>query len=314
MQIVDGYKALAATDAQPSAVGIGVFDGLHLGHQALIKHVVALARQHELRAVAYTFAPHPARLFAPERAPQLIEPVHCRLERLAALGIDCTVVEPFDKAFASHSAQDFVTDILHKALAAKHVVVGAGFAFGRKQQGNVALLRALGPEAGFAVHPVDHVEALGIEVSSTRIRQCIRVGDATQAALLLGRSLMLVGHIVQGAHRGTQIGVPTANLAADNELALMPGVYAAWAEGVFGRQACVVNIGTNPTFESGTAIKIEAHLFDYTGPSFYDTHMRLHVLVRIRAERRFDSVAELKAQIQKDIDSAKHITQEASSL
>lgn len=305
MQIVDGYTALAPTDARPSAVGIGVFDGLHLGHQALLKQVVSLARAEGLRAVAYTFAPHPARLFAPERAPQLIEPIYVRLERLAALGFDCAVVQAFDKAFASHTAQGFVTDILERALCARHVVVGAGFAFGHKQQGNVAVLRALGPAAGFLTHPVAHVKAGGVEVSSTKVRGFIRAGNAAQAAVFLGRPFMLLGGVVQGAHRGTQIGIPTANLAADNELRPQAGVYAGAAEGTFGREPCVVNIGTNPTFESGDAVKIEAHLFDYKGPAFYDTSMRLHLHAYIRGERRFDGVAALKAQIQQDIHIAK---------
>lgn len=307
MQTVDGYAALDWTCAHPSAVGIGVFDGLHLGHQALIRRVVDLARAHGLRPVAYTFAPHPARLFAPERAPALIEPIACRLERLEALGIDCTVIEPFNQAFASHSAHAFVHEILHRALAAKHVVVGAGFAFGHKQMGRVALLHQLGPALGFQTHPVTHIETDGGEVSSTRIRGLVRTGDIAGATRLLARPFMLVGRVVKGAQRGSQLGFPTANLAADNELRPKAGVYGAWAQGAFGQARCVVNIGTNPTFESGDVLKIEAHLLEHSGPSFYDTPMRLHLTTRLRDERRFDGIDALKTQIARDIAQARQI-------
>lgn len=304
MQIVDGYKALAATTPSPCAVGIGVFDGVHLGHQALIERVVTLARENGLKAVAYTFAPHPARLFAPQRAPQLIEPVACRLERLAALGIDCAIVESFDRQFANHSPTAFVTTILQNALAAQHVVVGAGFSFGHKQQGDVALLHELGLASGFTVHPVTHVEAAGSHISSTQIRACISAGDIARATEFLGRPFMLEGRVVQGAHRGALFGLPTANLAAENELRPKPGVYAAWAQGEFGRQPSVVNIGTNPTFEVGDALKIEAHLLGYQGADFYNTRMRLHVLGYIRPERRFSGIESLKTQVQRDIVTA----------
>lgn len=305
MQIVDGYNALATSVGTPCAVGIGVFDGVHLGHQALLKTVVRLSRAEGLRAVAYTFDPHPARLFAPQRAPQLIEPVACRLERLEALGIDCAVVEPFDRAFARHSAEGFVTDILKTALAARHVVIGAGFAFGHKQRGDVDFLNAHSAAAGFVVHPLTHVESQGTTVSSTEVRRFVRAGEVALAETFLGRPFMLVGRVVQGAQRGRTLGFPTANLAASNELSPHCGVYAAWAEGSFSRAACVVNIGTNPTFEQGPAIKIEAHLLDYTGPEFYDTPMRLHLIAYLRGEQKFDGIDALKTQIQRDADTAR---------
>lgn len=306
MHIIDGFRRLSGTDFLPCAVGIGVFDGVHQGHRALISQVVALARSQNLQAVAYTFDPHPARLFAADRAPKLIEPLACRLERLAALGIEVAIVEPFDAAFAAHTADAFCQRILVDTLSARHVVVGAGFAFGRKQQGSVAFLQAAGAKASFDTHPVSHVQALGHDVSSTQVRACIAGGDVAQARVLLGRPYMLVGRVVRGAHRGgTQLGIPTANLSADNELPPKPGVYRGFAQGVFGREPCVINIGTNPTFETGDAVKIEAHLFAYTGPAFYDTPLRLHLEAPLRPERRFDGIAALKAQIAQDIAQAR---------
>jgi riboflavin kinase/FMN adenylyltransferase len=316
MRVVSGYRRLAANTApSPSAIGIGIFDGVHQGHRALLRQVVDLASAEGLVPTAYTFDPHPATLFRPELAPQMIEPLAVRLERLAALGIACTVVEPFDRTFAATTADAYVETILDAALGARHVVVGRGFVFGHQQRGNVALLQAMGVKHGFKAHPVDHVRFEGIEVSSTKVRALVQAGQVAGAHVLLTRPFMLTGTVVSGDRRGgSQLGFPTANMRPDNVLLPALGVYAAQAEGQFGTQAAVVNVGYNPTFGEGTQLKIEAHLPDYAGPDFYDTTFRLHFIDRIRDEMRFDGLEALMAQIQADIGAARTILARQSTV
>lgn len=306
MRIFAGYRDIGSKDDK-AAVGIGIFDGVHRGHQALLKKVVELARADRLSALAYTFHPHPAQVLNPALAPKLIEPVQSRLRRFEALGIEEAVVEPFDRKFASMQADTFVVEVLVKTLHVRHVVVGAGFTFGTKQQGNVALLEHLGQEHGFKVHAIPHVRMAGIEVSSTKVREFITGGQMSGATLLLGRPFVLIGTVVEGARRGATLGFPTANLQAQNEAVPAKGVYAAVAHGAFGTRNAVVNVGYTPTFAGNTNIKIEAHLLDYSGPSFYHTVLSLELLDRLRDEQRFDGPDALRAQIARDIAQAQVI-------
>lgn len=309
MQVIHGYQAwLQSTAQRGCAVGIGIFDGVHAGHQALLARVLQLAKAHGLMAVAYTFDPHPAEIFQPKLAPRQIEPLPMRLQRLEDLGLECTVVEPFNRTFAALTAEEYIENILCKTLHAQHVVIGKGFVFGHKQQGNVSTLQKIGHDAGFQTHPIEHVRINGIEVSSTKIRDFVQAGQLAGANLLLKRPFALRGKVVHGAQRGQSLlGFATANLNAENALLPAIGVYAAHTQSSRGQHAAVVNIGRNPTFGHSDAIKIEAHLLDYQGPSFYDSTMTVHLHERIRDEKKFSDAQALSAQIQKDIADARRI-------
>ena len=304
MQIIAGYKSIETQTPRAFAVCIGIFDGVHLGHQALLRKTMELAHQEHLAALVYTFHPHPAKALRPERAPQLIESLAQRLAHFATLGIDTVVVEPFDLAYAAITAEAFVRDILVHRLQARHVVVGDGFTFGYKQQGSVATLTALGQQVGFAAHPVAHVCIDGAPVSSTRIRAAVRDGDVSGAQHLLGHAMRISGAVTHGARRGITLGYPTANVEPTNELLPALGVYAAWAHGVFGQMPAVVNVGVAPTFAGTHGVRVEAHLLGYSGADFYATDMALDFVQRLRAERRFESLDALKAQIKDDAAAA----------
>lgn len=308
MKIVAGHHQQASEPTQMGcAVGIGIFDGVHRGHQALLRQVITLAEQESLEACAYTFDPHPAKVLRPALAPKLIEPISKRLERFAQLGLSKAVVEPFDREFAALEPEYFVEKILVNCLRAKHVVIGSGFTFGHLQKGNVELLQRLGKKFNFAVHAVSQVTVDGMVVSSTKVREFVSNGQMQGATLLLGRPYALYGKVVHGAHRGTSIGFPTANIQAQNELVPRGGVYAAIATGVSGRHNAVVNIGVNPTFGAETTVKIEAHLLDFNGESLYGNNLELEFIDRLRDEQRFESVQALVIQIKHDVLAARRL-------
>jgi riboflavin kinase/FMN adenylyltransferase len=304
MRVIAGTDELGGGKLGPSAVGIGVFDGVHLGHRTLLKQVEDLAADAGLESVACTFNPHPARVLNPELAPRLIQPLEERLAEIAGLGLGATVVEPFTRELAAQSADQFVARTLVGALHARHVVVGADFTFGAGQRGNVESLQHLGRQHGFHVHPVEQVRVEGIVVSSTKIREFTRNGRVRGAAMLLGRPLTLTGVAQQGKQRGSKLGFPTANVQTRNELMPAPGVYVAAATGSFGKYGAVVNVGFNPTFGDTSHLKLEAHLLGYGGGPLYGEVVAVAFLDRLRDERRFESVDDLREQIRKDVEEA----------
>ncbi len=305
MRIVRGSDALPQGFG-PSAVGIGVFDGVHRGHQKLLGKVLELARAEKLASVAYSFDPHPAQVLNPKLAPKLLESIDVRLSRLEALGLDTAVLEPFTRALSQTSAEDFVRQILVGRIRARHVVVGQDFKFGHKQGGNVALLEQLGSELGFTVHPVELLRLDGIAVTSTKVREFVWAGAMRGATLLLGRPYQLSGIVMRGAGRGHKLGFATANLSTHAELIPARGVYAARASGPFGNYPAVVNIGYAPTFGI-SELKIEAHLLDYTGDPLYGQPLAVDFIDRIRDEQRFSGPEELVRQIQADVERAREL-------
>ena len=281
---------------------IGNFDGVHLGHQALL----AEARHRSRLAVALTFMPHPARVLAPAKAPPLIMPLARRLELLAASGADAVVVQRFTPEFAAVEADDFVRQVLAGQLGAGDVVVGFDFSFGRGRAGNVQRLQALGAELGMGVAIIPPVSVDGLPCSSTRVRALVTAGDMRRAASLLGRPFELEGTVVRGAARGRTLGFPTANLAPETELAPRVGIYAARARVCDGpddatAHVAAVSVGRNPTFEGPSApVTIEAHLLDFTG-DLYGRRLRLEMIDWLRDEQKFDSAEALIAQIGADV-------------
>ena len=305
MEVVNSIKELGALE-QDSAVVIGNFDGVHLGHHHLIEKTKELAQKQNLVSVAYTFDPHPAKVFRPDLAPLMIEPLSVKLERLHKAGVDIAFVQPFDTKFAKTSAETFIEQTLVKGLRAKHISVGNGFVFGHNQHGNVETLHREGKSHGFEVHPQNLVQIQGIDISSTRIREFVQRGNLAGATLLLGRYFELRGYIIYGSQRGKKIGIPTANLKPANELIPKIGVYACIARGKLGTASAVVNIGVNPTFDE-SELKIEAHLLDTPDVDLYGSELRLGFVERIRGEKRFDGIESLKDQIDKDIKQAREI-------
>lgn len=284
---------------------IGNFDGVHLGHRAIFRRVVARARQAQGTATVITFTPHPLKLLAPERAPLLINTYEERERLIAASCIDLLVCLPFTSTLAALPATTFVTDLLLGKLGLKHLIVGYDYAFGRDRQGNVPFLQECGARYGFTVEvlpPITH----GQEVySSTRIRQLLQEGKVEAAAALLGRHFTLEGEVIHGAGRGQNLGFPTANLRTAKEILPREGVYAVKVRHGTALLDGVANIGKNPTFGENE-LTVEVHLLDLN-QNLYGETLRLYFLQRLRNEERFASVADLCAAIQGDIAKARQL-------
>lgn len=297
------YRSLdaAAGRIATSVVSIGAFDGVHRGHQAILRRCVELARERDAQAVALTFDPHPAVVVAPERAPKLLMTCEQRLERLAALGLDAAVVTPFTREFSRLTAEEFVRGPLVERLGACAVVVGDNFRFGRQGAGDVAGLRKFGERYGFAVEAVEPVRMGGEVVSSTRIRHAVEAGRVAPARRLLGEFFALRGDVVAGRGIGSRQTVPTLNIAPWSELLPADGVYTTRARDLDRNRAwrAVSNVGVRPTFGGGPRT-VETHLLE---PLIGDPPAKLEIEFRrrLRDEREFDSPEALKAQILADI-------------
>lgn len=298
-----------------AAVAIGNFDGVHLGHQ----HLLAIARERAAArrapAVVLTFEPHPVRALRPALAPPIVTPLQRKLELLAGQGMDATVVQPFDLAYAQTPAREFVGRDLAGRLGAAEVVVGYDFTAGH-ERARVDALRPILAAAGILLHVVEPVTSEGLVVSSTKIREFLLEGNVEAAALLLTRPYDLDGTVARGAGRGRGFGFATANVATH---ALLPanGVYVVRAAiggrpGPLGPEGGAVhggvcNVGTKPTVETGAAVVAEAHLLDFDGRDLYGEPIRLAFLARLRDERRFPSVDALRAQIAADVARAREV-------
>ena len=306
MLIIRGLEELRVRPPRP-VITIGNFDGVHLGHQALFAKTLERARAIQGTSLAVTFEPHPMRVLRPAVNLPLITPLAQKLELMDEAGLEVTLCLRFDQHFARLSADDFVDKLLVSRLGAAEVVVGYDFAFGHKGLGDLELLAAKGEKHGFAVHVVGPVMVDGRPVSSTRVRQEVAAGDMEAARRLLGRHYQVAGRVVAGHGRGGRmLGFPTANLKVTDELLPGPGVYAVLVELADGRLIKGANnIGDNPTFADG-GLNVETHLLDFEG-DLYGQDIRLHFVQRLRGEKRFASVEELKAQIGRDVDRAMEV-------
>jgi riboflavin kinase / FMN adenylyltransferase len=302
MRIVRGLESFRP-DAAASVVALGAFDGIHLGHRAILGTAVAHARGLELLALACTFDRHPMEVLQPDRAPLPITTLDERLELIAETGIDTTVVIPFTRSVAGVEAQAFVQDVLVGTLKAQEIVVGFNHRFGRGARGDAALLEHLAGRLGFRTHIVPAFLVDDIAVSSSEIRGALQRGDLPAAARLLGRHYSIRGEVVRGAGRGRTLGFPTANVRTERPLGLPPGVYVCDVLWGPHRHLAVVNAGVRPTFGE-TELAVEAHLLDFTG-DLYDQRVTLVFLRRLRDERKFPSVEALKEQIALDVASAR---------
>ncbi len=295
-----------------SAVTIGAYDGVHLGHQALLSELRTRAEAAGLASVVVTFDRHPATVVRPESAPKLLCDLEQKLELLAAAGVDRTVVVTFDEERANETAEDFVTTVLVDALAARLVVVGEDFHFGHGRKGNVALLREMGTTSGFAVDGLflaaDAVA--GEPISSTRIRRLTTEGRVEEAAELLGRLHQVRGPVVPGDRRGGhELGFPTANVDVPDSICLPgAGTYAGWYERPDGRvHAAAISVGRRPTFYGeGAPLLVEAHLLDFDG-DLYGEPARVSFAHRLHDDIAFESADALIEQIRGDVAATREL-------
>ena len=303
MKIFHGTENANIT--RPTVLTLGVFDGLHLGHQAIMRKVVERAAAAQAVATAITFDPHPRAVLYPESSPPLLQTLDQRIANLEVLGIEQTIVIPFTHEFAGQPAENFLTDIVHDRLQAKEVYLGKGFAFGKDRGGNIDLLRSMSTKLGFVADEVDEVTLRGQRISSSRIRKLLDAGRVNLARRMLGRPYGVEGVIIRGNRRGHTIGFPTANLKPHNRVIPKFGVYAT-ATLINGTwRKSITNIGVRPTFESDADPSIETYVFDFDGDLYGDV-LRVRFLHRIRDERKFNGIDELKAQIEKDSNRARN--------
>ena len=305
-------KVITDTSACPrpergAVVTIGAYDGVHLGHRAVIAEVRRLAAERGCETAVVTFDRHPATVVRPESAPKLLTDLEQKLELLADTGVDYTLVVHFDRARSQESAEDFVKEVLAGCLNARAVVVGHDFHFGRGRTGNVSLLATMGGELGFDVLGLRLTEGDGEAISSTRIRKLIAAGDVAAAAALLGRPHQIRGTVRSGDKRGRELGFPTANVHVPGDV-LLPGdgIYAGWYLRPDGsRHATAISLGRRPTFyDDQTESLLEAYLLDFEG-DLYGEEARVEFVTHLRDELRFDSVDALVEQMQADVAHAR---------
>ncbi len=307
MKVYRGLDSIDKPFNEP-VVTIGNFDGVHLGHQKIFRKVIESKRPSS-ESIVITFHPHPLRVLAPERGLKLLTPLDEKIRLIGAIGIDVMILIDFNKDFSRLPAEVFIKDILIDRVGTKHLIVGHNYRFGKDKEGDTRLLRKKAKQYGYAFTVVRSLKINGQTVSSSRIRQLLSWGRVCEASFLLGRAYSISGRVIKGAGRGEKIlNTPTANLLTENEIVPREGVYAVKVL-LDGRlYNGVANIGKNPTF-GGTMPSYEVHLFDFKG-NLIGKDIRVYFVDRIRAERKFPDPEALKAQIQKDIETALFILNE----
>jgi riboflavin kinase/FMN adenylyltransferase len=305
--IVNTMRLFHGTDnadiQRPTVLTLGVFDGLHLGHQLIMRTVVERARATHSVPTVITFDPHPRAVLHPESSPPLLQTLDQKVEGFGVLGIEQTIVVRFTKEFSMVRAQDFLADVVHERLHAKEVYLGKGFAFGHNREGHIDLLRRVSGQLGFVADEVPEVRVRGRRVSSSRIRELLAHGKVNLARRMLGRPYGVEGRVVRGDERGHTLGFPTANLHPENRVIPARGVYVTGTliEGQWRRS--VTNIGIRPTFGRDTEPSVETFVMNWSGDLYGDV-VRVRFLHRLREEKKFNSLDELKTQIARDVKLA----------
>lgn len=286
---------------RPATLTLGVFDGLHLGHQEIVRTVVERALLTNTVPTLITFDPHPRQVLKPETAPPLLQTFNQKMEGLRLLGIKQVIVLDFNAELAAVSAEEFIRRFITHGLQAREIYLGKGFAFGHERQGNIELLRRLSKEIGFKAEEVREVQLRGHRISSTMIRRLLKAGRVNLARRMLGRAYGIEGTVIHGKAMGRQLSFPTANLEIQNRALPADGVYVTLAlvDGAWHRS--VTNVGKRPTFGEEFESKVEVHLIDFD-QDLYGKVLRVRFLHRLRGEKRFNGIKELKEQIAKDRD------------
>ncbi|MHB1075526.1 bifunctional riboflavin kinase/FAD synthetase [Thiobacillus sp.] len=303
MRITHGFRPLGT----PHAVTIGNFDGLHLGHQAMLARLQDVARMRGLPSCVLSFEPHPREFFAPEQAPARLSSLREKAECLQRLGIDRFHVFRFDRAFASLTAEAFIEQVLGRTLQAHYVLVGDDFRYGAKRTGDFALLQQTGRSLGFDAESLPTVEVTGERASSTAVRSALAAGELGHAARLLGRPYSISGRVVHGDKLGRDIGFPTANIQLKHNRPPLMGIFAVELSGLNGKPLPgVASLGKRPTVKGADAVPVlEVHLFDFDA-DIYGRRVRVEFLHKLRDEAKYPDLDSLVAQIRRDVDNAKH--------
>jgi len=296
----------------PTVLTLGVFDGLHLGHQLIMRTVVGRAQAIGAVPTVITFNPHPRAVLHPQSAPPLLQTLDQKVEAFGVLGIEQAIVVPFTREFASVSAAAFLQDIVVDRLHAKEVYLGKGFAFGHNREGNIELLQRLGDELHFVAGEIPEVTLRGRRVSSSKIRELLARGQVNLARRMLGRPYGVEGRVERGAERGHKLGFPTANLHPQNRVIPKNGVYVTGTliEGQWRRS--VTNVGLRPTFGEATEPSVETYVMNWDG-DLYGNVVRIRFLYRLRDEKKFGSIEQLKTQIERDVARAESYFERAGT-
>ena len=306
MQVLRSIPELAQIPG-PVFLAIGVFDGVHLGHQAVISTAARHAAEAGGTAVVVTFDPHPAKILRPEKSPRLLTATQHKISLIRGLGVSHLLVLRFDRELASTLPENFVRQLVESARPLREICVGQEWSFGKNRAGNLALLKKLGAELGFNVVGVEPVTSQEKIISSTAIRQAVETGDFAAARRMLGRDYTILGTVEEGKHLGRSLGFPTANLSAHSEQFPPNGVYAA--EGLLNGKTVrgVVNLGVRPTVDDGSLQRVlEFHLFDFDR-DLYGEDVELRFLQYLRSEQKFENLAGLREQIARDVEAARSI-------
>jgi riboflavin kinase / FMN adenylyltransferase len=297
---------------RPTVLTLGVFDGLHLGHQLIMRTIVERARAIGAVPTVITFDPHPRAVLHPESAPPLLQTFDQKIEGFGVLGIEQTIVVRFTTQFSNISAEEFLRDLVMDRLHAHEVYLGKGFAFGHNREGNIELLKRLGSELGFVAGEVPEVKLREQRVSSSKIRELLARGQVNLARRMLGRPYGVEGRVERGSERGHKLGFPTANLHPHNRVIPRNGVYVTGTliDGQWRRS--VTNVGLRPTFGDASEPSVETFVLNWDGDLYGDV-VRVRFLYRLRAERKFGSVDELKQQIARDVSHAESYFERAGT-
>jgi riboflavin kinase/FMN adenylyltransferase len=305
MQLVENLAGLKTLSYQKPVLALGNFDGVHLGHQAIIRQAVVRAHEIGGTSMVFTFDPHPLQVLAPEKAPLLLTTFGQKMRCIAALGISVGIRVVFNETFAQQQPVDFIREVLCQSIGVHDLIVGYDFRFGHRRAGTTTLLQEQAGVFGYQVTVVPPITREDIVVSSSNIRRLLHEGQVESAARLLGRPYSIEGLVVAGHRRGATLGFPTANVRSENAIVPRPGVYAVrviWSQRAYDG---VANVGYNPTF-GNEALSVEAHLFDFAA-NLYGETIGIEFVARLRDERKFASVDELVAQIACDAQRARAI-------
>ena len=299
------FRGIPERAAQSTVLTIGNFDGVHLGHEALLGRLVAHARRVALPAAVMTFEPHPREFFAPDSAPARLTSLREKLRLLKAAGVDQTHICRFDARFAALTAEDFVQRLLVRGLGVRHLIIGDDFRFGSGRSGDFDMLRRAGAEHRFGLEAMQTISVAGERVSSSAVRDALLESDLAHADRLLGRPYSIAGRVIHGQKLGRELGFHTANIQLKRNRLALTGVFAVTVEGVGPEpRSGVANLGMRPTVDSVAKPTLEVHLFDFDG-DLYRAHLTVRFLARLRNQMKFDNLEALARQIERDVAQAR---------
>lgn len=299
------FRTIPAQATHSRVLAIGNFDGVHLGHRALLERLAAEARRLGLPAAVMTFEPHPRELFSPEQAPARLTSLREKLALLESCGVEEVFLLHFSRKLAGLTAEEFIERGLVQGLGVRHLIIGDDFRFGKGRAGDFAMLQAAGQQLGFGVEAMHTIEINGERVSSSAVRDVLGAGDLEHAARLLGRPYSISGRVIHGNKVGRKLGFPTANIQLKRKRVALTGVFAATVSGLDKRfLPGAASLGVRPTLGQGLRPVLEVHLFDFDR-QIYGSHVTVHFLHKLRDEAKYDSLEALTAQIDRDVQSTK---------